>query len=67
MSAQSHVALIMKLSRQKPVAFGSLNEAEFNDEIEKGFADMAAGRMRPAADVFDDLQRDYGEMLVDIP
>jgi len=49
-----------KMPRRKPVAFGTLSEAEFNAEMEKGFADMEAGRIRPAADVFADLRQDYG-------
>ena len=57
---QRGIPFDMKLPQRKPVALGSLSEAEFNAEIEKGFADMAAGRMRPAGDVFTDLQRDYG-------
>jgi DNA-damage-inducible protein J len=57
---QRGIPFEMKLPQRKPVAVESLSEAEFNAEIEKGFADMAAGRMRPAADVFADLKRDYG-------
>jgi len=41
---------------------------EFNAELEKGYTDMKEGKVRPASDVFDDLQKDYGildEMLVD--
>ena len=57
---QRGIPFDMKLPQRKPVALGSLSEAEFNAEMEKGFADMAAGRLRPADDVFADLQRDYG-------
>jgi DNA-damage-inducible protein J len=57
---QRGIPFDMKLPQHKPVALASLSEAEFNAEIEKGFADMTAGRMRPAVDVFADLQRDYG-------
>jgi DNA-damage-inducible protein J len=57
---QRGIPFEMKLPQRKPVAIGSLTVEEFNAEIEKGFADMAAGRMRPAADVFADLERDYG-------
>ena len=49
----------IKLPQQKPMALGSLSEMEFNTEIEKGFADMSAGLLRPATDVFADLKRDY--------
>ena len=57
---QRGIPFEMKLPQNRPVALGSLSEAEFNAEIEKGFADMTAGRMRPAEDVFADLKRDYG-------
>ena len=57
---QRGIPFDMKLQQRKPVALGSLSEEEFNTEIEKGFADMAAGRMRSAAEVITDLQRDYG-------
>ena len=57
---QRGIPFDMKLPQQRPVALGSLSEAEFNAEIEKGFADMESGRARPAAEVFADLERDYG-------
>jgi len=57
---QRGIPFDMKLPPQKPVAIGSFSEAEFSAEIEKGFADMAAGRMRKAEDVFADLREDYG-------
>ena len=56
---QRGIPFAVKLPQRKPMALGSLSEEEFNAEIEKGFADMAAGRMRPAAVVFADLKRDY--------
>ena len=56
---QRGIPFAVKLPQRKPMALGSLSEEEFNAEIEKGFADMVAGRMRPAAVVFADLKRDY--------
>lgn len=51
----------VKLPEQnKPIAMKALSADEFNKEMEKGYADMKAGRVRPAADVFADLQKDYG-------
>jgi len=55
---QRGIPFDIKLPQRKPLAMGSLSEAEFNAEIEKGFEDMASGRMRPADDLFADLQRD---------
>ncbi|MCL2882542.1 MAG: type II toxin-antitoxin system RelB/DinJ family antitoxin [Coriobacteriia bacterium] len=57
---QRGIPFEMKLPSKKPLALGMLSEAEFNAEIEKGFADIAAGRVRPADEVFAEIQRDYG-------
>lgn len=37
-----------------------LAEAELNVELEKGYADMAAGRTKPVKQVFTDIRKDYG-------
>lgn len=37
-----------------------LTEAELNEELEKGYADMAAGRTKPVKQVFTDIRKDYG-------
>lgn len=37
-----------------------LAEAELNAELEKGYADMAAGRTKPVKQVFTDIRKDYG-------
>ncbi len=37
-----------------------LTEAELNVELEKGYADMAAGRTKPVKQVFTDIRKDYG-------
>ena len=50
----------VKLPEREPVALSSLSTEEFNAEMEKGFMDMNEGRVRPAADVFADLEKDYG-------
>ena len=39
----------------------SLTEAQFNAEIEKGFADLAAGKVISADSVADKMRREYGE------
>jgi prevent-host-death family protein len=46
-------------TRKVPLALGSMSEEEFNAEIEKGFADIAAGRMRKIEDVAADFKKDY--------
>ena len=37
-----------------------LSEAELNAELEKGYADMTAGRTKPARQAFADIRKDYG-------
>ena len=37
-----------------------LTEAELDAELEKGYADMEAGRTRPARQAFADIRKDYG-------
>ena len=36
-----------------------LTKDQLKTEIDKGFADVAAGRVRPAADVFAELREEY--------
>ena len=49
----------VKISRKHPLDMSILSEKELDAELEKGYADIAAGRMRPAREVFADLRRDY--------
>ena len=50
----------VKLPEARPVDVSELSEAEVNAELEKGYADMAAGRTKPAKQVFADIRKDYG-------
>lgn len=50
----------VKLPTVRPVDVSELNEAELNVELEKGYADISAGRTRPARQVFADIRKDYG-------
>ena len=50
----------VKISRKHPLDMSLLSEKELDAELEKGYADIAAGRMSPAREVFADLRRDYG-------
>jgi len=56
---QRGIPFEMKLPPKGPFVLGQLSEDEFNAEIEKGFADIAAGRMSPAAEAFAKMQWDY--------
>lgn len=50
----------MKLPAARPLDVSTMTDEQLNAELEKGFADIAAGRTRPAKQVFDYIRRDYG-------
>lgn len=49
----------VKLPTAKPVDVAELSEAELNAELEKGYADMLAGKTKSAKRVFADIRKDY--------
>lgn len=49
----------VKIPSSRPVDMSALSEAELDAELEKGYADMKAGRTRAASDVFADISKDY--------
>ena len=55
---QRGIPFEMKLPPGKPVAVGMLNEDQLNAEIEKGFADLLAGKTVSAESVADNLRRE---------
>lgn len=50
----------VKLPAACPLDVSALTDEQLSAELEKGFADIAAGRTRPAKQVFEDIRRDYG-------
>ncbi len=50
----------VKLPVNVPVDVSKLTEAELDAELEKGYADVKAGRVRDAGSSFADIRRDYG-------
>ena len=50
----------VSIPQLRPLSLHNLSEEELDAELEKGYVDIAAGRMRPAREVFADLRRDYG-------
>ena len=50
----------VKLPSVRPLDITTLDEEELNAELEKGFADIEAGRTKDAKGVFDEIRRDYG-------
>ena len=50
----------VKIPTARPVDVAELTEVELNAELEKGYADMLAGRTKPARQAFADIRRGYG-------
>ena len=50
----------VKIPSARPVDISALSEAEFHEELEKGYADVQAGRTNNAREVFDAIRKDYG-------
>ena len=49
----------VKMPSARPVDVSALSETQMNAELEKGYADMQAGRTRSAKSVFSDIRKDY--------
>ena len=43
-----------------PVAAGSLTSDEFYAEVKRGYDDCAAGRVKPAEQVFQEIEAEFG-------
>ena len=50
----------VKIPTAKPINVAELSEVELNAELEKGYADMVAGRIKTARQTFADIRKDYG-------
>jgi len=57
---QRGIPFDMKLPPNKPVAIGGMTSAELNAELEKGYADVVAGRLHKLDDVVAEMNGDYG-------
>ncbi len=57
---QRGIPFDIKLPQREPLSVGNLCEERFNAEIERGLADLAAGRIASADSVADRMRRDYG-------
>ena len=49
----------VKFPTSRPVDMSTISEEELNAELEKGYADMKAGRTKKASAVFSDIRKDY--------
>ena len=50
----------VKIPSARPVDISALSETEFHEELEKGYADVQAGRTKNVKEVFDAIRKDYG-------
>ena len=50
----------VKIPTEKPFNMATLSEEQINVELEKGYADMKAGRTKDARQAFADIRKDYG-------
>ena len=51
----------VKIPYSRPLDISMMSEEEFNEELEKGYNDIEAGRTMPAGEVFDALYRTHVE------
>ena len=58
---QRGIPFDLKLPLRMPVAIGAMKVAEVNAELEKGYADLVAGRLHDIDDVVADMKKEYGE------
>ena len=57
---QRGIPFDVKLLPRKPVSIGSMSAAELNIELEKGYGDILAGRLRDIDDIVAEMDGDYG-------
>ena len=57
---ENYDKIIQILIRNNNNWISALSEVEFNEELEKGYADMQAGRTKNAKKAFSDIRKDYG-------
>ncbi len=57
---QNGLPFEIKVSQNKPLSYGNLTTEQFNQEIEKGLADLASGRVVSSQSVAERMHREYG-------
>ncbi len=55
---QRGIPFDIKLPTTKPMAVSGLTESELDAELEKGFADLVKGNIKPAAKAFSEIRKD---------
>ena len=56
---QRGIPFDVKLPSQRPLEAELLSEAQFNEELEKGYSDYKAGSLKVAEKVFKEIREDY--------
>lgn len=56
---QRGIPFELKLPQSKPLSVSTLTDEQFNSEIEKGLADLTAGRVVSAESVTDRMRQGY--------
>jgi DNA-damage-inducible protein J len=56
---QKGLPFAVKIPSAQPLDMSALSAEQLNAELEKGYADMIAGRTRPASEVFAEIRKDY--------
>lgn len=49
----------VKIPETHPLNMGAMTEMQLNEELEKGYNDMLAGRVKCASEVFADMKREF--------
>ena len=57
---QRGIPFELKLPQERPLDMSTLSRDQLHAELEKGYADIAAGRTKPAEEVFASIRKDYG-------
>lgn len=57
---QRGIPFDMKLPKINPTEYEALSDAQFNEIIERGVADYAAGRVTDAAEVRAQMKKEFG-------
>ena len=50
----------VKMPAARPLDASALNDAQMDAELEKGYADMQAGKTKSLKSTFADIRKDYG-------
>ncbi len=57
---QRGIPFDMKLPKETVPDLRTMTEEQLNAKLEKGYADLKAGRTKPAKQAFEELRKEYG-------